>query len=107
MSDSPIHRAVRGVTAPFRDYLNNHFEMVKTEVRERTVVVEQPEFALRLAELETTVSESVLHETRVLAQLRDETSDLAKRVEELERLVERLVDIAAVSSVAAADDTPR
>lgn len=96
-------RIARGATAPVRGYLNDHFEMVKEEVRR--VGATAPEAAAaggttdeawaRVGELENLLAEQAVHQARVLARNADELAALSARVEELEALVRTLVELLA------------
>ncbi|NNE10920.1 MAG: hypothetical protein HKN41_01590, partial [Ilumatobacter sp.] len=102
----PIKRAARAVTAPVRGYVNDHFEMVKQEVREAahahpTVVTDDAAAWERVAELENTIAELSLYQTRVITGLSDEVHGLVARVDDLERVVRQLASV-----VGAAFDQP-
>jgi hypothetical protein len=94
-------RAARSATAPVRNYLNNHFEMVKEEVRAAgatnagTAGTAAPaadggEAWARVAELENLLAEQSVHQARVLARLTEEVVELTARVGDLERIVRQL-----------------
>lgn len=95
MSASPIKRAARAATAPVRGYINNHFEMVKDEVRATGSTVQVDESAAweRVAELENTIAELSLYQTRVLTRLSDDVVELTGRVDDLERVVRQLAAV--------------
>ncbi|MEO6654433.1 MAG: hypothetical protein ABIP17_17475 [Ilumatobacteraceae bacterium] len=109
MSGSPLRRIARGATAPVRGYLNEHFEMVKDEVR-RTSALTPPPVAVaipaavddsaswvRVAELENTIAELSLYQTRVITRMTDEVAELNVRFDELERIVRQLAAVVAAS----------
>lgn len=108
VSGTPLHRVARAATAPVRGYLNEHFEMVKDEVR-RTASIPPPAVTVaapvvddsaawvRVAELENTLAELSLYQTRVMTRMTDEVSDLAGRIDELERIVRQLASVVAAS----------
>ncbi len=91
----PLRSAARAATAPVRNYLNEHFEMVKAEVREQQPVIDVDQGAAweRVAELENTISELSLHQAQILARLREQMHDVDQRLARLESLVERLADV--------------
>lgn len=98
-------RAARSVTAPVRGYLNDHFEMVKEEVRRvgatAPSATSEPtggttdEAWARVAELENLLAEQSVHQARVMARVGDEMASLTDRVAELERLVRTLTELLA------------
>ena len=93
---SPIRRVAKAATSPVRGYINNHFEMVKEEVRQK-----RSEEWQRIADLEATVSEASLHQARVLARLRDEVEAVTRRLQDLEQATDRLADVVAAATVVA------
>lgn len=103
MSTSPLARAARATTAPVRNFFNQHFEMVKDEVRRNASA--SPAAAgggdaaawQRVAELENNLAEQSLYQARVLSRLGTEVAELGGRIDELERLVRQLADLAAAS----------
>lgn len=97
-----IRNAARAATSPVRNYVNQHFEQVKDEIRNQRPVVDidQGEAWDRVADLENTLAEISLHHARVLATLSDRVEDTNVRIAELERLVERLADVVAAMTVA-------
>jgi transposase len=97
MSDgSPVRRVTRSATAPIRGYLNDHFEMVKQEIRDSADQTGSDELAWqRLAELENVLAEQSQHLARVLARLGDETAALTERIADLERVVRQLATVVA------------
>ncbi|MDJ0768336.1 MAG: hypothetical protein QNJ12_06060 [Ilumatobacter sp.] len=101
MPGSPLRRAARAATAPVRGYLNDHFEMVKQEVREHSPEVEIDDSAAwqRVADLENTLAELSLYQSRVLTRLSDEVQTMGDRLDELERLVRQLAAVIAASAV--------
>lgn len=96
---SAITRFARTTTAPVRNYFNNHFEMVKDEVRSTNVSVDIDERAAwqRVAELENLVSEMSLYQARVLNRLSDDVDRLAERIDDLDRVVGQLVAVVAAA----------
>ncbi len=91
----PLRSAARAATAPVRNYLNDHFEMVKAEVRDHQPVVDVDQGAAweRVGELENTLAEMSLYQAQMLARLREQMGDLDARIANLESLVERLADV--------------
>jgi hypothetical protein len=93
-------RAARTATAPVRDYINNHFEMVKQEVRAAgaasagsgavTIAADGDDAWARVAELENLLAEQSVHQARVLARLTEDVVELSSRIEDLERVVRQL-----------------
>ena len=97
-----FHRAARSATAPVRNYLNNHFEMVKEEVRASAdhPAAVAPSGAdgdawSRVAELENLLAEHGVHQARVLARLSEDVVELSARIEDLERVVRQLATVVA------------
>lgn len=106
-----VRRAARTATSPVRGYLNDHFEMVKEEVRRAAATsAEQPAPTAgttddaweRVAELENLLAEQAVHQARVMARVGDELGALTDRVAELEALLRTVVDIVAAPSPDAA-----
>ena len=101
MSTSPIARAARATTAPVRNFFNDHFEMVKDEVRRNARTTGSgggggdAKSWQRVAELENNLAEQSLYQARVLNRLSDDVADLAGRIEDLERVVRQLAEVAA------------
>ena len=101
MSTSPIARAARATTAPLRNFFNEHFEMVKDEVRRNARSADSgggegdAKSWQRVAELENNLAEQSLYQARVLNRLSDDVADLAGRIEDLERVVRQLAEVAA------------
>ena len=79
--------------------------MVKQEIRGQADGGGWQRVATLVYELEVTIAETSLHEARVLARLRDESAALQQRVSELERLVLRLTEVIAASTMADSDRT--
>jgi hypothetical protein len=99
---SPITRAARSTTSPLRNYFNQHFEMVKDEVRAAAAAHARPEIDglhLALADLEAGLVEQSLHHARALARVRDDLDRLDVRLGDIERAVERLTEVVAASLV--------
>lgn len=96
-----LKRVARSATAPVRGYLNDHFEMVKEEVRRAgTTAPEHPagttdDAWTRVAELENLLAEQSVHQARVMARVGDELAALTDRVAELEQLVRTLTELLA------------
>jgi hypothetical protein len=97
-----VQRATRTATAPVRNYINNHFEMVKQEVRANaagpapdSTAGESPGAWSRVAELENLLAEQSVHQARVLSRLTEEVVELAARIEDLERVVRQLATVVA------------
>ena len=96
-----VVRAARTATAPVRNYLNNHFEMVKEEVRaagaahtgaagSAAAAPDGDDAWARVAELENMLAEQSVHQARVLARLTEEVVELTARIGDLERIVRQL-----------------
>ncbi len=101
-----FHRAARSATAPVRNYLNNHFEMVKEEVRTSAIhpganhpasapAAADADAWSRVAELENLLAEHGVHQARVLARLSEDVVELSARIEDLERVVRQLAAVVA------------
>lgn len=109
MSGSPLRRGARAATSPIRGYFNDHFEMVKDEVRRTSastaapvavtapVVVDDSASWVRVAELENTIAELSLYQTRVMTRMTDEVAELNVRIDELERIVRQLAAVVGAS----------
>lgn len=109
MSGAPLRRIARAATSPVRGYLNDHFEMVKDEVRRTSALAPSPVAVavpaaiddsaawVRVAELENTIAELSLYQTRVLTRMTDEVAELNVRIDELERIVRQLAAVVAAS----------
>lgn len=104
-------RAARSVTAPVRGYLNDHFEMVKEEIRRTGAApASQPasdagttdDAWARVAELENLLAEQAVHQARVMARVGDEVAALTDQVAELEALLRTVIEIVAPPSPDAA-----
>lgn len=102
MSGSPVGRVARAATAPVRGYLNNHFEMVKDEVRRARPQVDVDMSAAwdTLVELENALAELSLHQGRILSRVSDQVTELTTRIDDLERIVHQLADVVAASVTA-------
>jgi hypothetical protein len=103
MSVPSVRRVARGATSPLRDFFNQHFEMVKAEIRAADGGTRLPEIQAVIADLEADLVEQSLHHARVLARLRAEVQALDTRIVELERLIGRLTDVVAAAML---DDPP-
>ena len=97
-----VRQVARAATAPVRNFFNQHFEMVKHEVRTHTG--DQVHLANLIHELESTVAETSLHQARTIARLRDDSAALQARVVELERVIERLTEVVAAATLQRVDD---
>lgn len=97
MSTSPLARAARTTTAPIRNFFNQHFEMVKDEVRATGVSEEVRSLVQILTDLESDLLETSLHHVRTTTNLRREVADLNLRLASLERSVDRLSEVVAAS----------
>jgi hypothetical protein len=95
MSGSSAKRIARAATAPMRGYFNNHFEMLKHEVREHASSGGAGDSAAwdRIAQLENTIAELSLYQGRLLTRMSDDVSELGSRVHDLERIVRQLAAI--------------
>lgn len=103
-SRSPARRVARAVTAPARNYLNQHFEQVKDEIRRQgdTTPDTPGVSADRAAAIEAQFAEQALHQTQAISRLTDEVAALGERIGELEAQLLRLIEI--VTPAEAADD---
>ena len=101
---SEVKRVARAATAPVRNYINHHFEMVKDEVR--TQAGDRVYLANLIHELEASVTETSLHQARTIARLREESVALSDRIGELERMIERLTEVVAAATLQRVDDLP-
>jgi glycosyltransferase involved in cell wall biosynthesis len=101
---SEVKRVARAATAPVRNYINHHFEMVKDEVR--TQAGDRVHLANLIHELEASVTETSLHQARTIARLREESVVLSERIGELERMIERLTEVVAAATLQRVDDLP-
>jgi hypothetical protein len=106
MSGSPVRNLARAATAPFRGYFNEHFEMVKDEVRRTTASVSVDDAGAwrQISELESAIAELTLYQTRVLNRLGDDVASLVSRIDELERVVGQLAAVVAASTVGSTAD---
>lgn len=100
-----LKRAARSATAPVRGYLNDHFEMVKEEIRRvgatpgtATAGATTDDAWARVAELENLLAEQSVHQARVLSRVADEVAALTDRVGELEDVVRSLAGLLAPQS---------
>ena len=104
MSESSVtgslRNAARAATSPVRGYFNQHFEQVKSEIRNQKIELDDDADAWkRVADLENLLAEMALHHSQSLARLADEVASSNERIAELERLVERLADVVAAMTV--------
>ncbi len=95
----PLRNAARAATSPVRGYFNQHFEQVKSEIRNQKVELDDDDAWTRVADLENLLAEMALHHSQSLARLADEVATANDRIAELERLVERLADVVAAMTV--------
>lgn len=72
--------AARRATAPLRQFFNQHFEMVKTEVR-------------------SAAADEGEHTRQAVAELGQAVGELSAQVAELERTVNRLADVVAAMTL--------
>lgn len=102
MNASPLRRAAKAATSPVRGYLNNHFEMVKDEVRRvgetsapasAPVEVDLSASWVGVVEMENAIAELSLYQGRLIARLTDEVSVMSERVADLERIVAQLAEV--------------
>ena len=104
MNASPLRRAAKAATSPVRGYLNDHFEMVKDEVRRvgetsahapatAPVEVDLSASWVGVVEMENAIAELSLYQGRLIARLTDEVSLMSERVADLERIVAQLADV--------------
>ena len=99
---SPLSKAARSTTAPFRNYFNEHFEMVKHEVRTARVVdtrqeAQVDELRAVVADLEAGLVEQSIHHARALVATQETLGRLEARIADLERSIDRLADVVAAS----------
>ncbi|MEL6893551.1 MAG: hypothetical protein AAFP84_18305, partial [Actinomycetota bacterium] len=94
-------RVARGLTQPMRDYFNQHFEATKEEIRAAAAngvttgtsaggaaVVEGS-----VAELSSILAETALHQSTIVAQLRDEVGALERQVGEMSTRLDELTAV--------------
>lgn len=94
-----VRAAVRGVGAPLRGFFNQHFEMVKTDLRGSAAEVQQ-----RLAEITNFVTETNLHNAKIIAGLRSEVREMADQVARLQETNDLLREaVTALTPVLGAD----
>lgn len=97
---APLRSVARAATSPVRNYLNQHFEQVKSEIRNQKVELDEDGSAWRrVSDLENQLAEISLHHAQALAKLADQVAASNERIGELERLVERLADVVAAMTV--------
>jgi hypothetical protein len=95
----PLRGAARSVTAPVRNYVNHHFEMVKDEIRRSGGgPVDEATAWQRVAELENALTELSLYEGRLISRLTDEVAGLTARIDDLERVVRQLAAVVGEST---------
>jgi hypothetical protein len=95
---SAVGRVMRASSAPVRNYFNEHFAMVKDEVRQSTVQIDDTGAWQRMAELENTLAEMSLYQARVLNRLSDDVDQLVERIGDLERVVAQLAAVATAQA---------
>ncbi len=100
MNASSVRKAARGATSPLRNFFNDHFEMVKAEIRATDASRQVASLEAAVADLESDLAEQSLHHARVLARLRSDVEGLDVRLAELERLIGRLTDVVAGAMLA-------
>lgn len=103
MSVPSVRRVARGATSPVRNFFNQHFEMVKAEIRAADGGPVPTALQAVIADLEADLVEQSLHHARVLTRLRADVEALDNRIVELERLIDRLTDVVAAAML---DDAP-
>jgi hypothetical protein len=84
----------RATTAPARNYLNNHFEMTKEEVRgliQQIAELDHSGQSESTRELSNVVAETALFQSRMISDTRTEIDDLRTEVRQLTTLIDRLV----------------
>jgi hypothetical protein len=96
---SPLGKAARSSTSPFRNYFNQHFEMVKEEIRANGAQTGLDWLEPLFTDLEAGLVEQSLHHARALARVRDDLERLEDRLEGLEQAVRRLTEVLAASLV--------
>lgn len=99
---SPLAKAARSTTAPFRNFFNDHFEMVKHEVRTARVVdahtdARIDELRAVVADLEAGLVEQSVHHARALVATEETLHRLEARIADLQRSIDRLNDVVAAS----------
>lgn len=100
MNGSPLRRAARGATSPLRTFFNDHFEMVKDEVRTNNL---GPELRAMVTDIESALVEHSLHQARAMSRVATDLEHLDARIAELERVVGRLADVVAAQALEAPD----
>lgn len=100
----------RSVTAPARNYINNHFEMTKNEVRALVPQIASLQASQRVepvSELADVINETSLFQSRMIADARAEVAEtraqidrLSADVAELGALVDRVVDVVGAMNMA-------
>lgn len=99
MSISPkdqLKSVARSATAPARNYINNHFEMTKAEVRglvDQLGDLDQSSRNASILELGNVVAETALYQSRMISQSRSDVESLRSEVAELTALVDQLVGV--------------
>lgn len=93
---SPLRSFARRLGAPARNYINQHFEMTKQEVREQVAslrgAADHNESVDRLAEV---TAETSLHQMQSLAKLRSELADVRAELTETRQAVDALAAVVA------------
>ena len=92
MITTMVRRVLRRVSAPFRNYFNEHFEATKHEIRTNAGQHAPAADAVAtggtgLESLANSVAEVGIHQGRLLAATRNEVADLADQIGSLELAV--------------------
>jgi hypothetical protein len=94
---SSLGKVARSATSPMRNYFNQHFEMVKAEIRAPQTSDQVAALQAVVADLESGLVEQSLHHARALARVRADVERLDDRIASLERTLDRLTDVVAAS----------
>jgi hypothetical protein len=94
---SSLGKVARSATSPMRNYFNQHFEMVKAEIRSLHTSDQVASIQAVVADLESGLVEQSLHQARALARVREEVERFDERIAQLEHTLERLTDVVAVA----------
>ena len=109
-----LKAVVRSATAPARNYINNHFEMTKAEVRAVVAQVSALNISAPvearptqpLLELADVVAETSLFQSRMIADTRAEIAEVRAEIAkvscdiaELSALVDRVVEVVAAMNI--------
>jgi len=101
----------RVATAPARDYVNNHFEMTKAEVRgliDRIGELDRADQDGSVLDLANVIAETALFQSQMLNNARDEMIATRSEIDELRSDVKRLSDLTErlIGVVGAMNSTP-